>query len=320
VPRYPHGHAESVLRSHGWRTAANSAGYLLPHLRPGHRLLDVGCGPGTLTLDLAARVAPGTVIGIDPAEDAITAARRTADSAHPGPASGSSPERRLELVCTELGGFVDADGFDVVHAHQVLQHLADPVAALRQMAALCRPGGVIGVRDADYATFRWFPDEPALDEWLALYQQVARSCGGQPDAGRRLLAWARRAGFDQVECSASAWCFATPQDRAWWAGSWSDRVVASDFARLAVDSGLATTGELQRLRQGWLRWQDHDDGWFMVPHGEILVWPPVLGRGAAQLTSTILARSCSTALVCIWQIRDSVTPSTRPISASVNPS
>lgn len=68
---YTHGHHESVLRSHTWRTAENSAGYLLDSLRPGTDLLDLGCGPGTITLDLAARVAPGRVLGVDVAADVI---------------------------------------------------------------------------------------------------------------------------------------------------------------------------------------------------------------------------------------------------------
>src|SRR3954471_18134947 len=80
VDTYTHGHAEPVLQSHRWRTAENSAGYLLPSLRPGLDLLDVGCGPGTITVDLAARVAPGRVVGLDvsadPLEEARTAAAR----------------------------------------------------------------------------------------------------------------------------------------------------------------------------------------------------------------------------------------------------
>ena len=87
------------------------------------------------------------------------------------------------------------DSFDVVHAHQVLQHVADPVAALREMARVTRPGGVVGVRDSDYAAFAWYPRLPGLDRWLALYQAAARANGGEPDAGRHLLAWAHAAGL-----------------------------------------------------------------------------------------------------------------------------
>src|SRR5216683_7186287 len=71
---YTHGHSDAVLRSHRWRTAANSAAYLVPHLRPGMSLLDVGCGPGTLTVDLARLVAPGEVLGIDVAATVVAEA------------------------------------------------------------------------------------------------------------------------------------------------------------------------------------------------------------------------------------------------------
>ena len=152
---YSHGHHESVLRSHRWRTAENSAGYLLPHLAPDHRLLDVGVGPGTITVDLAVRLTDGTVVGIDNAPTAVEAARRLAD------------QRKVTNVTLQLGDVYDLefdDGtFDVVHAHQVLQHLGDPVAALREMGRLCTPDGLVAIRDADYATMTWFPESPGAD-------------------------------------------------------------------------------------------------------------------------------------------------------------
>ncbi|MBB0247358.1 methyltransferase domain-containing protein, partial [Streptomyces alkaliphilus] len=170
------------MRSHRWRTAGNSAAYLLPHLRPGMTLLDVGCGPGTITLDLAERVAPGTVVGIDPAPEVVEVARREATAR--GAASGNA--RFMTGDITDPEGIGPSTGFDVVHAHQVLQHLADPVGALRAMLRLCGPGGVVAVRDADYAAMTWWPRPPGLDRWAELYPRVARAAGGEPDAGRRL--------------------------------------------------------------------------------------------------------------------------------------
>jgi SAM-dependent methyltransferase len=258
---YTHGHHESVLRSHRWRTAENSAAYLLPSLQPGMSLLDVGCGPGTLTADLAARVAPGRVVAVDAAAGAIEAARSEA-------AARGQPDIEFAVADVQALDFPDGT-FDVVHAHQVLQHLADPCGALREMRRVCRPGGIVAARDSDYAAFTWFPAIPELDEWLALYQGIARANGGEPDAGRRMLAWARAAGFTDVAATSTTWCFATPEDRAWWGGMWADRIVRSDLARRAVASGAATEADLHRLAAGWRAWAESEDGWLSILHGEI---------------------------------------------------
>jgi ubiquinone/menaquinone biosynthesis C-methylase UbiE len=259
---YTHGHHESVLRSHRWRTAANSAAYLIGSLRSGQTLLDVGCGPGTITADLAELVAPGRVTAVDAAPDVLDDARRVLT------------ERGLTTVDVAVADvhaldFPD-DTFDVVHAHQVLQHVTDPVRALREMRRVCRPGGVMAARDSDYAAFTWYPAVPELDEWLDLYRRVARANGGEPDAGRRLHAWARRAGFREITCSASTWCFASAEDRAWWAGMWRDRIVDSAIARFAVAGRYATAADLHRISDAWAAFADNEDGWFTVLHGEII--------------------------------------------------
>src|SRR5215213_6503887 len=242
---YTHGHHESVLRSHRWRTAANSAAYLLPHLRPGACLLDVGCGPGTITADLAALVAPGRVTAVELTADALDLAR--AEAARRG-------QSNIDFAVADVHALDLPDGgFDVVHAHQVLQHVADPVQALRELRRVCAPGGVVAVRDSDYAAFTWYPEVPELAEWLALYRRIARACGGEPDAGRRLLSWARAAGFADITATSSTWCFATPQDRAWWGGMWADRIVNSDLARLALAGGVAAA-DLDRIAAGWRAW------------------------------------------------------------------
>ncbi|HYN94801.1 MAG TPA: class I SAM-dependent methyltransferase [Pilimelia sp.] len=262
---YTHGHHESVLRSHRWRTAENSAAYLLPELAPGADLLDIGCGPGTITADLAARISPGRVTAVEVTEDALALAR--AEAATRGQAN-------IDFLVADVHALdAPAASFDVVHAHQVLQHVADPVRALREMRRVCRPGGVVAARDSDYAGFLWHPAVPALDEWLALYQRAARANGGEPDAGRRLLSWARAAGFADVTATASIWCFASPADRQWWGGMWADRILRSDMARQALAAGLATEADLHRISAGWREWTAAEDGWFAIPHGEIICRP-----------------------------------------------
>ena len=261
---YTHGHHESVLRSHRWRTADNSAGYLLPVLRPGLTVLDVGSGPGTITADLATLVAPGRV---------------TALETGPGPLALTRAEierRGLTTVDFTVGdvhalGFPDAS-FDVVHAHQVLQHVADPVGALREMRRVCRPDGYVAVRDSDYAAFTWYPEIPELTDWLGLYQRLARANGGEPDAGRRLLSWARAAGYRDVTATSSTWCFANEADRAWWGSLWADRLRLSAFGEQALAGGVSRA-DLERLAAGWLAWAAAPDGWLSILHGEILARP-----------------------------------------------
>ncbi len=258
---YTHGHHESVLRSHRWRTVENSAAYLAPHLRPEDTVLDVGCGPGTITADLAARVAH--VSAVENAPAALDAAR--AEAAARGVAD------RIVFAVEDVHALGFADGtFDVVHAHQVLQHVADPVLALREMARVCRPGGLVAVRDSDYAAFTWFPAVPALEEWRTLYRRVAKANGGEPDAGRRLLSWARAAGLRDVTATSSTWCFATAEERAWWGGMWADRTTGSALARQAVSAGFATAGDLARIADGWRTWAAAEDGWISILHGEVL--------------------------------------------------
>ena len=128
----------------------------------------------------------------------------------------------------------------------------------------------MAVRDSDYEAMTWFPENAGLDRWLALYRATARADGGEPDAGRRLLSWARAAGFSEVEASVSGWCYASPEDRAWWSESWAQRVTVSAFAEHALEHGLATRAELEDLASAWLAWGAHDDAWFAVLHGEIL--------------------------------------------------
>ena len=260
--RYTHGHSAAVLSAHSRRGAADSAAYLLAHLNAGMDLLDVGCGPASITADLAERVTPGRVVALDAASGALEAARATLRD------RGLSEQ--VEVTCGDVMAlpFEDAS-FDVVHAHQVLQHLADPVGALAEMRRLTRPGGMVAVRDAVYSAMTWFPEPAGMEQWRSVYMATARANGGEPDAGSRLLSWAREAGFTDVTASASTWCYATPADRAWQSQTWAQRCLTS-FGPQAVELGLADRADLETMAQAWRQWGDSEDAWFVVVHGEVL--------------------------------------------------
>lgn len=255
--RYTHGHHASVVGAHATRTIANSAAYLTPHLVEGASLLDVGCGPGSITAEFAARLSVADVLGVDLSESVIATAR------------AANPTMRFEVM--DLYGLdIANDSFDIVHAHQVLQHVSDPVGALAEMRRVAKPGGLVAVRDADYAAMHWAPHTPALDRWLDIYRQVARANDAEPDAGRHLVAWARSAGFSDITSSVGTWLFTAGSGAKWWAETWSKRVVTSSLADQAIDGGFSTAEELAQISDGWLAWAEQPDAWFVVVNAQLL--------------------------------------------------
>ncbi|HRP98892.1 MAG TPA: class I SAM-dependent methyltransferase [Terrimesophilobacter sp.] len=260
--KYTHGHHESVLRTHGWRTAENSAPHLLPHLAPGLSLLDVGSGPGTMTVDFAQRVAPARVVGVDASADVVEKA-----AAHASDRGVSN----IEFIVGDAYHLPFSDGeFDVVHTHQTLQHVSDPVAVLREMRRVRANDGLVAAREVDYPAVFWHPESPGLEKWYATYDAVHRGNGGEPAAGRHLKSWALDAGFTEVLAGASVWHFSTDAEREWWGGAWADRALHSEFAKGAIEQGHATSDDLADVSAAWREWAANPRSSLFMPHGEIL--------------------------------------------------
>lgn len=225
------------------------------------RLLDLGCGSGTITADLAQRLGPGgSAVGVDVEASVLSTAAAHAAS------RGVSNLKFQEGSVYALP--FAADSFDVVFAHQVFQHLSDPVAAFAEARRVLRPSGIVAVRDSDYSCFSWAPRLPGLDAWLALYRRIARANGAEPDAGPMLKRWARAAGFDDITVSSSTWTFSNAEDRAWWGGTWAERSVASNYAEQAKAYGFATEAELRDISAAWRAWAADEDATFILLHGE----------------------------------------------------
>lgn len=261
---YTHGHHASVLRTHGWRTATNSVGFLLPHIKPDMKILDIGCGPGTITVDLATYVPHGHVTGLENASEVLAKGRSLVE------------ERELtniDFVQGDGNGLTYADNtFDIVFCHQVLQHVADAVGILKEMKRVTKVGGIIAARESDYGVFNWYPELPGLKAWQTLYDKVARRNGGEPNAGRMLHVWAKRAGLVDPQCSVSSWCFADREEVQAWSQNWQERVLKSAFGRTALEEGLASQEDLEDVSQTWKEWGNHEDAWISIPSSEVICY------------------------------------------------
>jgi ubiquinone/menaquinone biosynthesis C-methylase UbiE len=184
------------------RTAARDAAFLLPHLRPGMRVLDVGCGPGSITLGLAAAVAPGEVIGIDIQAGLVEHARARARHV---------PAVRFEV--SDVYALPYPDGaFDAVFANGVLMHLRDPLRALAELRRVLTPDGIAGIRDPDFGAALYAPTTPLMERWLAARVQARRHNGGDPLLARHYRRLLLETGFARAEAGASIDAAGTPEE------------------------------------------------------------------------------------------------------------
>jgi len=255
---YTHGHQPAVVAQHARRTAEACSRRLLELVQPSDSILDVGCGPGSISVGLARAVPAGRVDAIDVAGSIL------ADAAAHAEAEG------VRNVSFDVGDVyalaAPDDAYDAVHAHQVLQHLTRPVDALREMRRVAKPDGFVAVRDADYGSFVHAPVDATLEEWLSMYHSVARHNDAEPDAGRHLLGWCNRAGFASVEVTSDTWTFADAASCLNWGDSWAERTLHSGLGQQAVEYGIATESDLERMAAAWRSWARHPDAVYLLTH------------------------------------------------------
>jgi SAM-dependent methyltransferase len=191
---YTPGYSEPTLRLMLKRTAAKHAVFFTPFLRRGMRVLDCGCGPGTITLDLANLVLPGQVVGIDLEPTQLRSAqnRSTQEQTH---------------ACFAVASiynlpFTDCQ-FDAVFAHALFEHLREPVRALSEMRRVLRSSGIVGLRSPDWAGWLVYPPSPLIEQAFRLFKEMQIANGGNPHVGRALKGLLRESGFSNVSLSAS---------------------------------------------------------------------------------------------------------------------
>jgi 2-polyprenyl-3-methyl-5-hydroxy-6-metoxy-1,4-benzoquinol methylase len=165
--------------------------FLEAGIRPGMVCLDLGCGGGEVTFDLARLVEPGgTVTGIDMDEDKLALARQSI------PGQGVT---NVEFLAQNVSDWDEPGRYDVVYCRFLLQHLSDPVGLLRRMWAAVRPGGMIAVEDADFDGLFCDPPNSGFEFWRTMYPRVCALNGGDPAIGRKLRRYFFEAGIPEPE-------------------------------------------------------------------------------------------------------------------------
>lgn len=265
-------HKESHIRNHEWRTAENSSAYLLPKLqamimeKPALRLLDCGAGPGTITLSLAKYIPQGEVIATDLSAEVMQRAQAMAIS------KGVNNMKCMAASIYDLP-FPD-ESFDVVHAQQVLCHLDAPLEALQSMLRVCKPGGVVALRESDLRMWTVHPEYPGVLEFHKVQMSVMDAAGGTNTLGPRLVSLAMEAGIarDSISASMGTWCYSTREEREIWGGSMSARIRNGELRKKVIDAKLGWSAEeLDAMADDWDRWVDAADGCFGSMHGEVII-------------------------------------------------
>lgn len=271
---YRFGYSKATTSSHSSRTIHSDASFVIPHVKPCSKVLDVGCGPGTITIGFASLVDPsqgGSVTGVDIGEPVLQSARELADSHQPG-WKGIITFQQANV----LEGLPFADGtFDVVFTSQTLSHLAPvpdaPVAALKEMRRILKKGGLLAARDAASLTYQPYRDE--LQRCLVdrMYRVINRT--GDP-CGIHMPEYLRKAGWDMhnAQMGGGTTIYTGREKCQWWRDTMGGRLAKGDaFRENWLRAGISDD-ECDEAKELMDRWAQSEDAWYGVLQSEVLAW------------------------------------------------
>ena len=263
---YTMGYSEEFRQLLDRRSAETHAKHLLPYLKPGLRVLDFGCGPGTITVGLGKAVEPGEVHGIDMEESQIGLARSAAK------AGGH------DNATFHVGGVTDLpfedDSFDAAHCHAVLMHVPDTRATLAEVKRVLRPGGIVASREMFVSSSFLEPIIDDTDSAWATFSNLLAANGGHPQMGKELKKMFLEAGFSDVRASASFDFFSSPEDIAFLHAFISDWFYSPDVIAAATKYGLATQQQFDEWRQALDQWKSHPEACGAFAFGEVIARKP----------------------------------------------
>jgi ubiquinone/menaquinone biosynthesis C-methylase UbiE len=254
---------EEASRWMALRTAEIQAAFFLPHLRAGMEVLDCGCGPGTITVGLARKVAPGQCVGVDIDATQVELARTHA-------ASQGVSNVRFEAATVYKLPFADAS-FDAVYSNTVLGWLDDPLVALHEIYRVLRVGGVIGIRSGDSNGSLFTPTNPLIERFWTIFDEMIKENGGDPLLGRKHRSLLRQAGFVNIVASATYECYGTEEQVRLWGRTVSKFLETESQVGKFIKLG-AEPSEIEAMRQAWLAWSEDPDAFLADVRCEAVGW------------------------------------------------
>ena len=267
TPDYTMGFSEEFLESLRRYTAEASAGYLLPYLRPGLRLLDFGCGPGNISVGLAKAIDPGELHGIDMEESQIELARSVV-------AAGGRDNATFHVG--DITDMPFEDGyFDVAHCHNVLMHIPDTGAALAEVKRVLKPGGILASREMISASSFTHPDFGVIRKAWDMFEDLLEADDAHPQIGKDLKNHFVEAGFENVDATATMDIYSTPRDVEHifrLANLW---FLAPEITEAAIKYGASTPDLVEEIRVAYERWSNHPGAICGVAFGEAVANKPL---------------------------------------------
>ena len=264
---YTMGYSEEFRQLLERRSAETHARYLLPHLKPGMKVLDFGCGPGTVSVGLAKAIEPGELHGVDVKESEIDLARSAA-------AAGGHANATFHVGDVTALPFED-DSFDVAHCHAVLMHVPNTQAVLAEVKRVLKPGGIIASREMVVSASFLAPDTGVgFDSAWATFGKLLAANGGHPRMGSNLRSLFIEAGFANTQAGASFDHFGTAEDVAFLHGFIIDWFISPEVVAAATAYGLATQQQFDDWRAALGQWKDHPGAVGAFAFGEIIAAKP----------------------------------------------
>ena len=263
---YTMGYGEAIVQRWKRHTLESHAAHLIPYLEPGLRVLDFGCGPGTISAGLARAVEPGELHGIDMEASQIDIARSIAEA-------GGHDNATFHVGDVTHLPFEDSF-FDMAHGHAIFTYVPDTHAAMAEVKRVLKPGGIISCREAIFRNSFQAPSFEVLDIGWVMFSELIATDDGHPDFGKDLKRHLAEAGFTDIRASASFNHYSATEDIANLYTAIEGWFLSAETVAAAQTYGVADQVHFDRYRDALDRWKTHPGAFGAIAYGEAIARKP----------------------------------------------